>query len=310
MFSGGFIGVDIFFVLSGYLITSILTEEFNRNGTIHTGRFYIQRFLRLLPALLLFLSAYLAVAPWIWPGHPHMLDALVTGTYLSDYAYPFFQTPFYIRHTWSLAVEEQFYLIWPLILPFLVRQRHALIILTTAWIALSLWRLSFIGAEWSTYYYRFDTHCTGLIAGAILALVQKGWSFGDAGTKIALFGLFAISLLGGIERSTLTIAAAEVFSFMVIGHIASGNISPLFSFLSAGPVVKIGKLSYGLYLWHFPIAYYFREQSGFLVSVSVTFTLSLAGAFLSYHTVEKWGRSMKARAKLRPQPASVRVTET
>lgn len=301
IFSGGFIGVDIFFVLSGYLITSILTGELRKNRTIRLGQFYLQRSLRLIPALLLFLAAYLAVAPFIWPGHDHVLDTAVAAVYASDYAYPFAQIPFYIRHSWSLAVEEQFYLLWPLVLPFVFRMRHALAAIAVAWIGFTLWRLSFAGGDWVAYYYRFDTHCTGLLAGAALAVFQqhRPVSFSGALGVAALGCIVMISFVAHIGGSASLITLVEICSVIVIGCIASGRFARFSGLLRSKAMTGVGKLSYGLYLWHFPVSYYFRQDSGFLVSALATFAISFAGASLSYFTVEKWGRAMKARARLR-----------
>src|SRR3546814_149318 len=122
---------------------------------------------RLAPALLLLLAVYLMIAPWVWPGHDHLADAVLTAAYVSDYTYTFDRLPIYLRHSWSLSVEEQFYLLWPLVLPLVLRGRRALIWLMIAYIAVLAWRFSFIG-DWRSYYYRFDTRATGLLAGIIL----------------------------------------------------------------------------------------------------------------------------------------------
>lgn len=301
VFSGGFLGVDIFFVLSGYLITSILTTEFHRHGKIDVSKFYLQRALRLIPALLLFLATYLAVAPWVWPNHPHITDALKAALYVSDYTYPFTGSPFYIRHTWSLAVEEQFYLLWPLLLPLLLRRNRALPIMAGVWVILSLWRYSFDQNDWMAYYFRFDTHATGLVAGAFLSLLQRRGllRIGESLGLAAFVCFIGLVFSAHINNSSLVITVAEVISFILIGSVVSNETSGRFTFLTSGVMVWIGKLSYGLYLWHFPISYYFRQEHGLLLSASGTFALSLTGALVSYWTVEWWGRTMKARAKAR-----------
>src|SRR5690349_20309645 len=113
-FAGGFIGVDVFFVLSGYLITSILLREADSAGDIRIGRFLLRRALRLYPPLLLMLSAVLILGPSIWPTEQLGMPVLISALYLSDYATAFYGPLSVIGHTWSLAVEEHFYLLWPI----------------------------------------------------------------------------------------------------------------------------------------------------------------------------------------------------
>src|SRR3546814_6270958 len=129
--TGGFLGVDVFFVLSGYLITCLLLVEHHGAGRIAISAFYLRRALRLYPALLLMLAVYLLAAPWLFPEasvSSHARDALLAGTYLSDYSYAFFKEPFYLKHTWSLAAEEHFYLLWPLLLGGMLRFGPAMLI--------------------------------------------------------------------------------------------------------------------------------------------------------------------------------------
>lgn len=125
--SGGFLGVDVFFVLSGYLITSILLRERSFTGRIDTLRFYGRRFVRLMPALVFLLAVYVIAAPLMWPSmsrSEHIGHALVAGFYLSDYGYALWRIPEFLRHTWSLSVEEHFYLLWPPVLVLLLRSAN------------------------------------------------------------------------------------------------------------------------------------------------------------------------------------------
>src|SRR5690242_18795216 len=103
--TGGYLGVDVFFVLSGFLITSLLMDEIEDTGTVSFGRFYLRRFLRLTPPLLFMLATYLVFAPIAWPQmafHTDVRDVLISTFYLSDYASAFWSLPHYLRHTWSL----------------------------------------------------------------------------------------------------------------------------------------------------------------------------------------------------------------
>ena len=134
LFHGGFLGVDVFFVLSGYLITRILLAELDKTGNIQLLRFYIHRLARLSPPLLLLLLLYLVAAPHFWPDYSwHVRDSLLTAMYLTDYAKALYNVPDMLRHTWSLSVEEHFYLLWPLGLMLLspVSKRQLPVILFT-----------------------------------------------------------------------------------------------------------------------------------------------------------------------------------
>ena len=116
VFDQGYFGVDLFFVLSGFLITRLLVDEIDSTGRIDLLRFYLRRLLRLTPALLLMLTAYLLIAPSLWPQldlMSHVRDAALVAFYLSDYSQAFWHNPKVLIHTWSLSVEEHFYLIWP-----------------------------------------------------------------------------------------------------------------------------------------------------------------------------------------------------
>ena len=282
---GGYIGVDLFFVLSAFLITSILAGEYQRTGCIDLSRFYVRRFLRLGPALMLMLAVYLLVAPFAWPGEAHGRDALITSLYLSDFTVAAGLGPDYLQHSWSLAIEEQFYLLWPFLLLPLLRSGRAVAWLALAWLAMLLWRLSF--DDWRVYYYRPDAHGTGLLAGALLYF--SGWR---ASRWVGMLGLalFAgVCLTVEIKWSAWSIIAAEVAAVMMIASVAN------MKWVETPMLVHIGKLSYGLYLWHYPIALYLRTRYNFFVSASLVLPLTYAAALLSYHSVEAWSRRLKSR---------------
>jgi peptidoglycan/LPS O-acetylase OafA/YrhL len=282
---GGYLGVDLFFVLSAYLITAILAEEYRANGSIDLPRFYLRRFLRLGPALLFMLAVYLLLAPFAWPGEPHARDALLSALYLSDFTIPAGLGPEYLSHTWSLAIEEQFYLLWPFLLLPLMRSSRAAAWLAFAWVAMIAWRFSL--EDWRVFYFRPDTHGTGLLAGALLYF--SGWR---ASRWVGLLGLAiftALCLTTEIKWSAWSIIGAELAAVMMIASVAN------MKWVEAPMLVHLGKLSYGLYLWHYPIAVYLRSRYDFFVSTSFVLPLTYAAALISYHTVEAWGRRMKDR---------------
>lgn len=291
--SGGFVGVDIFFVLSGFLITSILARDLEQRGRIRYGRFYWRRFLRLTPPLLLFLGCYLLIAPLVWPEHDHGRDALLSALYVSDYTYTFWRSPIYLQHTWSLAVEEQFYLVWPILLMLLVRSPRPLAYLALAYLASVAWRNVFIG-DWHDYYYRFDTRMSGLILGGIVYFALDRFRFSQAAVWAGAITLAMIITSGTIHSAALYLPPAEIAAALVIGGIVSGNSGALGTLLKTPIAVGLGKLSYGIYLWHYPIAYAIRDTLPFAQTAIIVALSSIALAALSYVTVEAWARSVKS----------------
>ncbi len=301
LFKGGFIGVDIFFVLSGYLITCVLMDEYEQRGEIAIGNFYAHRFLRLVPALALFLLCYVIIGSLVWPGEPHLRDAGMAAAYISDYTYPYWGSPNYIRHTWSLAVEEQFYIVWPFFLPLIIRYKLARWALLALWAVVTIYRYSLADGDWIEYYFPLHTRLSGLLAGSMLAIAhRKGiLKLNRISSDVALAGLFITALRANITSSAFTISLAELMSLILVGVLVSSSDPSRATILSSKPMVAIGKLSYGLYLWHFPFAYYFRENYSPVVSTIATISLSMIGATISYFTVEAWGRKFKAQLKKR-----------
>lgn len=301
-FQGGFIGVDIFFVLSAFLITSILVGEHDKTGTLRLGQFYFRRAIRLMPALLFFLATYVALAPIFFPGYPHFRDALIAGLYVSNFAFVAAQIPPFISHTWSLAAEEQFYLLWPLMLLLLLRAPRPVWILGIAWAALT-W-LRFNTDDWITYYYGLATHGTGLVVGAgLFFLVRQGRLNVRPFHAVVAAGMLAVlAATAQMHASALVITVAEFSAAVIIAVIVT--IPGSLRILASTPLVALGKLSYGLYLWHFPITYVLREVSGFWTTFAISFALSLGLACLSYVTVEEWARRLRGRVTAQREPAA------
>jgi peptidoglycan/LPS O-acetylase OafA/YrhL len=314
--SGGYLGVDVFFVLSGYLITTLLVEEVERTGSVQLRRFYLRRFMRLTPALLLMLIAYLLLAPLAWPKmafHTDVRDVLISTFYLSDYASAYWSAPFYLRHTWSLAVEQHFYLLWPLlVLPLAhkLSRRHFAITLAGLYAVFTAWRIFCdLHGElaYQHSYYRFDTRLSGLIAGSLLALLLTGkrqpvWRHAELA---AMSGLAVITICSwrfhvlSTGAMTYGIAAIE-FATLALIYVAMSSEGSRVRRALAHPVpAYLGKMSYGIYLWHYPIFVYMWGRYPWYEILLIGGTATLGLAIVSYHSVEKLARDYLRRSGLK-----------
>jgi peptidoglycan/LPS O-acetylase OafA/YrhL len=295
-FQGGYIGVDVFFVLSGFLITSLLAAEYRQSGRINLPRFYWKRIVRLMPALLLMLAAYLVIAPLLWPGYAHARDALLAAIYFSDFTLTFSNAPKYLGHTWSLAVEEQFYLLWPLLLVPLLRSSSPVRLLVWIFVGLTIWRGLFAGT-WQAYFFRPDTHGTGLVAGAALAFAlpklkpKPFWAVAGALTIVAL-GFFSSK-----QWTWATITLAEVAAVLIIAAVMAGNAGTVGTVLRRGILVRGGKISYAVYLWHYPFVCFVRTKWDFMPTALATLLFSFSMAVISNHTAEAYGRRLRRQTR-------------
>ncbi|QIL80407.1 acyltransferase [Diaphorobacter sp. HDW4A] len=320
LFDGAFFGVDLFFVLSGFLITSLLLVEFNNNGKLDYWRFYARRFWRLMPALALFLLAYCIFAPMIWPDLNDVYsDSLVSILYLADYGIAFFDSPDTILHMWSLSIEEHFYLIWPPLLVLLLRfatpgkvWRSILLLWIMAW----AWRVMWVfqGQQFYEIFFRFDTRATGLLAGALLAaLMFEKPSFTQNIKKnfahLMWFPL-AVPLLMEMAWDNqqamiwgITIVECAALVVLMAVQRQSGLV---YEMLCAPALLKLGKLSYGVYLWHYPVVRYLRAEFSWPVVVVAGLIISMALSALSFYTIERWAlrvRDGKRAPKGAPTPS-------
>jgi peptidoglycan/LPS O-acetylase OafA/YrhL len=291
--SGGFLGVDVFFVLSGYLITRLLADEHAQSGTIRIGNFYLKRARRLYPALLLMLAGFLLLAPHFFPAIPmrtHVKSAAVSALYLSDYAQVFYKLPKQIGYTWSLAVEEHFYLLWPLALLLLLRlpKKTAITCMFGLFAAATAWRwfsLDLIHTKWFTYV-RFDTRMSGLLLGSALGLWQPRVR---GRVMLALGGLIGLAVLVTTQRllSDFGLRYGILMAEICAGALILG--APSIPVLASPPMVWIGRMSYGWYLWHLLVMRILRQMQMrdfwgvFLIGGGV----SLLIAAVSYYSVER-----------------------
>lgn len=300
----GTVGVTVFFVISGFLITRLLVEEFDREGTISLRRFYVRRALRLVPAMVI----YLAVTAVVALRYDEPLSRILwAGLYLTNIVRSFGEYITLTPHTWSLAMEEQFYLVWPVVLLLLLTRaslrRRGLVVFLVATIVASLayrWWLITAGADYQRLHNDPLVVAVSLLAGCLLAFsiasVRGRWAGGAAFVTALLVTLGC----GPAEKNEwtysvvvpLTTLAAVV---LVIVVTRDGSRTPWVDrVLTWAPLSYVGKISYGLYLYHYTVFYVVkREYRGsdmqhLILQPALEIALSFVAAMLSYHLVETW----------------------
>lgn len=297
---GGWAGVDVFFVLSGFLITNILSRELDATGTVALKRFYLRRALRLTPALAVMLLAALLLGLVFGPSVKQVLEAVVmSATYLMNWNRAFNLTAEWaLGHTWSLAMEEQFYLLWPAAL-LAIRARWRLPVTIAAIIAMVAWRcwLALHDADAERTYNGFDTHADALLVGCVLAMAGEpervpGRAWWSAVALGGLATLFVLLPFRTLLAQTAGLSVAALLSTLTI--VCARGDGWLRRLLVQPPLVYTGRISYGFYLWHYLLIFVFRPYlPGATIYVAVA--ISYLCAMVSFHTVELYFQRFRNR---------------
>ncbi|MDI4646070.1 acyltransferase family protein [Cohnella hashimotonis] len=317
--SGGLLGVGVFFVLSGYLITDQIASELNREGRLNLKGFWLRRARRLLPAMLLVMAAVLlylllfdrdrlpSLAGDVWSAVTY-----TSNWYLIFHHVSYFESfgpPSPFGHLWSLAVEEQFYLLWPLLLPAAAmllgrRGRTALAITAAAVVSAVLMAVLYVpGEDPSRIYYGTDTRAFGLLLGAALALVWPSGRLSTGLSRRSRAGLDAIGIAALAAVLLMIRCTSEYDSFLYRGGLVLLSLcaaalvavlahpdSRFGAWLGCGPMRWIGKRSYGIYLWHYPVIVLSEKQVNTdgpePLRIALQLAVSVILAALSYRFVE------------------------
>lgn len=289
----GPVGVTIFFTLSGFLITCLMLEEHTDTGRVALPAFYRRRVLRLAPALLacvLLMALIDVLVGGSLVGWPLVVGAL---TYSSNWIQAAgLGADSALAHTWSLAVEEQFYLLWPAVLLLLRRgPRTVVVTLLCAGIVASVGlRFALIGEGWARVYFGFDTHADALLVGCLLAVVMHGRIAGrshSAWPALCLLAAVPVMFAGmSFALLLLPLVVALTFASAIFASVQATEVR----WLSWAPLVLVGRRSYGLYLWHYPVILLTNRllgDPGWLVLAATAVPVSWGLATLSWRYVER-----------------------
>ena len=311
--NSGNVGVTLFFVLSGFLITSLLLDEWTIHGRIDLPAFLMRRALRLLPALVVLLVGVSVLMVLAGRAGEAGGDVLPTLLYFMNWAKVAGEDPGYLSHAWSLSIEEQFYLAWPpLLIALLILGRDRFVPIGTfiiaAAIAVAAWRAALWAPDavdrvlWAT-----DTRADALLLGCAAAIITRsrrwrmpqaaGWAAG-----VALAGVLLLSELASFAITGLAVVAASSV-VLVLAATQDGSVART---LCWRPLVFVGSISYGLYLFHRPVM---RVASGIglegqVVPMLLAATFSVLLAWVSWRYVEHPALRFKRRWVASRQGAS------
>ncbi|HYH81843.1 MAG TPA: acyltransferase family protein [Longimicrobium sp.] len=320
-FAGGYVGVDVFFVLSGYLISSLLLKERERTGTIDLAAFYARRVRRLLPALAVMLLAVSGAAALIYSPLEHRVlsvTAAATSGYASNVYFAWKSADYLgagaehnpLLHTWSLSVEEQFYLLWPVLILAIVGRhsprsafgRRRLLTLMGCLVAASFalcLLLTDVRQAWAFFLsppraWEFGAGALGAIApgrtGGFTHAFASRPRLVEAAGVVGLLGIAGAGMLFGAQTRFpgMAVLVPVLGTALLIPAILGSPRTALSRLLRCGPLQHIGRLSYSWYLWHWPVLVLSAQldDSLRLPARIALVLLSLGLAWLSYHWVE------------------------
>jgi peptidoglycan/LPS O-acetylase OafA/YrhL len=318
---GGFVGVDLFFVLSGFLVSTILLEELEKTGRLDLAHFYDRRVRRLLPAALLLVVAAVGVALVVLSTvrrAPLVGDAQAALLYVANWRFLSQKNDYFgagdvdsslFLHFWSLSIEEQFYVVFPLLLIGLwrlERRRSGMLVgvlgllFAGSLAAQVLWAR----VDVNHAYYGTEARLYQLMAGALLALafrrVRRLRPTRAATTAVAFASLAALVLTA---TSVVDVSASQrgllatVFGVGLVATLAGERGGPVLRLFSLSPLVYLGKISYGTYLWHWPVVVLLHElvRPPVVVRTVLVVGMSTMFAAASFHMLERPIRAPRLR---------------
>jgi peptidoglycan/LPS O-acetylase OafA/YrhL len=310
--SAGGVGVTMFFTLSGFLITSLMLEEHDAMGRVSLRAFYRRRVLRLLPALLVFLQAMLIAWRFIGPGAATPVDVLLALSYFGNWFSAAGFDLHGVAHTWSLAVEEQFYIAWPIV--FVLLSRRSALRKILLWVA-GLGAVGFATIRWVEWdgghggvwiYFATEARADALLIGCLVAAwLHRGRDRAAAPmvATLAIVAMVPLFLTTQFTRAVVLPTVAPLLAAAVVVSVVRGNYA---GWLTSRWLVYVGRRSYALYLWNFPLLWIGTALMPGLRGLNTVLLLGASWGLtcLSWHYVE---RPFLARrhSLIEPQPGQI-----